>query len=353
MPYPDDPQDPQTPQEPEKEGQQTPAEPPAPEPGTALQPSPPPPPPPAKTAAPAPKDDEESDGEEEGMARMSFLQHLEELRTRLIRSAMGLVVAFFGCMLFMNQMWDWVRQPAIVALKRLGYAPELAALTPMEGISIVWMRVPLLASLFIASPWILYQVWAFIAPGLYKRERRMAVPFILTTAGLFILGGAFAYFVALRLGLYFLLRIGQEAGIHPYISATEYMDLFVNVILGVALIFELPVMIFFLTLLRIVTPKFLMQHSRYAILGITVLAAIVTPTPDAVNMTIVAAPMILLYFFGVFASYLLVLRREKQAFPWRKVMPYILIVAAIVAAILLLVYRYHFHFVGKWPFLVR
>jgi sec-independent protein translocase protein TatC len=262
----------------------------------------PPPPAPVK-AAPPPKDEEEKkDDEEEGMARMSFLEHLEELRTRLIRCALGLIVSFFGCMFFMNQMWDWVRQPAIVALKSLGYAPELAALTPMEGISIVWMRVPLLASLFIASPWILYQVWAFIAPGLYKRERRMAAPFILTTAGLFILGGAFAYYVALRLGLFFLLKIGKEAGIHPYISATEYMDLFINVILGVALIFELPVLIFFLTLLRVVTPKFLLKHSRYAILGITVLAAVVTPTPDAVNMTIVAAPMILLYFVGVFAS---------------------------------------------------
>jgi sec-independent protein translocase protein TatC len=318
-----------------------------------VQPAPPPPPP-AK-APPPPKDkEEEKDGEEEGMARMSFLEHLEELRTRLIRSVLGLVVAFFGCMLFMNQMWDFVRRPATVALKSLGYPPELAALTPMEGISIVWMRVPLLASLFIAAPWILYQVWAFISPGLYKRERRFAAPFILTTAGLFILGGAFAYFVALRLGLFFLLKIGQEAGIHPYISASEYMDLFVNVILGVALIFELPVLVFFLTLLRIVTPKFLMQHSRYAILGITVLAAIVTPTPDAVNMTLVAAPMIVLYFLGVFASFLLVLRREGRAFPWSKVMPAALVIVAILAAIVaVLVFGFHLHAVAKWPFFVK
>lgn len=355
MPYPDDPQDPQTPPDPEKDGRQVPGEPSVPEPSREVQPAPPPTPPaPPKPPPPPKQDEEEKNEDEEGMARMSFLEHLEELRTRLIRCAMGLAVSFFGCMFFMNQMWDWVRQPAIVALKRLGYAPELAALTPMEGISIVWMRVPLLASLFIASPWILYQVWCFIAPGLYKKERRMAAPFILTTAGLFILGGAFAYYVALRLGLYFLLRIGQEAGIHPYISATEYMDLFINVILGVALIFELPVLIFFLTLLRVVTPKFLMQHSRYAILGITVLAAFVTPTPDAVNMTLVAAPMILLYFCGVFASYLLVLRREKQSFPWRKVIPYVLIGIALLAGIVaVLIYGYHYHPVWKWPFLVK
>lgn len=356
MPYPDDPQDPQTPPDPEKDGRVVPGEPAAPEPGKELQPAPPPPPPPAKSDPPpqAKKEEEKKDDEEEGMARMSFLEHLEELRTRLIRCALGLIVSFFGCMLFMNQMWDWVRQPAIVALKSLGYPPELAALTPMEGISIVWMRVPLLASLFIASPWILYQVWAFIAPGLYKRERRMAAPFILTTAGLFILGGAFAYYVALRLGLFFLLKIGQEAGIHPYISATEYMDLFINVILGVALIFELPVLIFFLTLLRVVTPKFLLKHSRYAILGITVLAAVVTPTPDAVNMTIVAAPMILLYFVGVFASYLLVLRREKEAFPWAKVIrPTLLVLAILAGMVAVLVFGFHLHWVTKWPFFVK
>jgi len=304
--------------------------------------------------APPPKKEDEPDEDEEGMARMSFLQHLEELRTRLIRSVLGLVVAFFVCMAFMNQMWDFVRQPAIVALKSLGYPPNLAALTPMEGISIVWMRVPLLASLFLASPWVLYQVWAFISPGLYKRERRFAAPFILTTAGLFILGGTFAYFVALRLGLFFLLKIGKEAGITPYISASEYMDLFVNVILGVALIFELPVLVFFLTLLRIVTPKFLMQHSRYAILGITVLAAIVTPTPDAVNMTLVAAPMIVLYFLGVFASFLLVLRREGKSFPWNKVARPALIVIAVLAAIVaILMFGFHLHWVAKWPFLVK
>src|ERR1035437_2718581 len=346
MPYPDDPQDPQTPPDPEKEGRQTPGEPPAPEStspevrpeaGTAVERVPPAPPPPQKKEESKPDD-------EEGMARMSFLEHLEELRTRLIRSVLGLVVAFFICMAFMNRMWNWVRQPAIFALKSLGYPPNLAAITPMEGITIVWMRVPLLASLFLASPWILYQVWAFIAPGLYKRERRFAAPFILTTAGLFILGGVFAYFVALRLGLFFLLKISQGAGIHPYLSADSYMDLFVNVILGVALIFELPVLVFFLTLLRIVTPKFLMQHSRYAILGITVLAAFVTPTPDALNMTLVATPMIVLYFLGVLASYVLVLRREGRAFPWGKVLRPTLLVIAILAAILaVLVFGFHLH----------
>ena len=288
------------------------------------------------------------------MLRMSFLDHLEELRTRIIRSLAGLFVAFILCICFMNELWDAVRAPAVEALKSLGYPPELAALTPMEGFSIIWVKVPVLACIFVACPWVLYQVWAFISPGLYKKERRLAAPFILSTAGLFILGGCFAYFIAFRFGLTFLLSIGKDAGIHPYISATEYFDLFVNVILGVAIIFELPVLIFFLTLLRIVSPRFLMSHSRYAILAITILAAVVTPTPDAVNMTIFAAPMVLLYFVGVFFSYLLVLRREGRSFPWGKVLPPAFITIAVIAlAFAVLIYAFHFHWLWKWPFFIK
>jgi sec-independent protein translocase protein TatC len=224
----------------------------------------------------------------------------------------------------------------------------------MEGISIVWFRVPILASIFIASPWVLYQVWAFISPGLYKRERRWAVPFILTTAGLFITGGLFAYFIAFRFALTFLLKIGKDAGIRPYIAPTEYMDLFVNVILGVALIFEMPVLIFFLTLLRIVTPKFLLKHSRYAILAIVIVAAIVTPTPDAVTMTLVATPMILLYFVGVFASFLLVLRREGRPFPWKRtVKPLLWTIAICAVGVFVTMLVFHLHWVWKWPFFVK
>ena len=198
-------------------------------------------------------------------------------------------------------------------------------------------------------------MWAFIAPGLYKRERRMAVPFILSTAGLFIMGGCFAYFVGLRFGLLFLLKLNQSYGIHSFMSVSEYFDLFVNVILGVALIFEMPILIFFLTLLHLVHPTFLIKHSRYAILGITILAAAVTPTPDAVNMSLFAAPMIVLYFVGVFASYLLVLHREKRSFPWRKVAKPALYwtLITLVGLIAIAVFAYHYRMVAHWPFLVK
>ena len=313
----------------------------------AAPPSPPPPPP----QAPAKSEPED---EEEELLRMSFLEHLEELRIRLIRALMGLGVAFVTCILFTNKLWDAVRGPAVAALTQLGYPPELAQLTPTEAFTIIWIKLPILAGLFVASPWIVYQAWAFISPGLYRRERRLAVPFIFCTAGLFILGGLFAYFVAFRFGLVFLLGIGSNLGVRPYISLTEYFDLFVNVILGVALVFELPVLIFFLTLLRIASPRFLLRHSRYAILVIVILAAIITPTPDAINLTIFAAPMILLYFVGVFASYLLVLRREGQQFPWRRIAYVVMALAALTAATaVVFVLRFGYHWVWRWPFLVK
>lgn len=309
------------------------------------------PPPPSETSS---TKVDEGDDEEEGMLRMSFLEHLEELRSRLIKALSGLGIAFILCIFFTNALWDAVRQPAVAALKQLGYPPDLAQLTPTEAFTIIWVKLPILAGLFIASPWILYQVWAFISPGLYKRERRLAVPFIFSTAGLFILGGAFAYFVAFRFGLVFLLGIGSSMGVRPYISLTEYTDLFVNVILGVALVFELPVLIFFLTLLRLASPRFLLAHSRYAILLIVIAAAIITPTPDVMNLTIFAAPMIVLYFVGVFASYLLVLSREGQKFPWTKVVyPLLVLAAAGGAGLWLALTKYGFHWIWRWPFLIK
>lgn len=319
---------------------------------SAEAPAPPPAPPPDPPRPPEPV--EEDDSDDEGMLRMSFLEHLEELRMRIIRALSGVAIAFIACIVFSNQLWDAVRAPAVAALTSLGFEPYLAAITPTESFTIVWVRLPLLASLFVAAPWVIYQVWAFIAPGLYKKERRLATPFILCTAGLFILGGAFAYFVAFRFGLTFLLGIGKDSGIKPMISASEYFDLFVNVILGVALVFELPVLIFFLTLLRVASPRFLLRHSRYAILAITIAAAVITPTPDVVNLSIFAAPMILLYFLGVFASYLLVLSREGKSFPWGKVIIWSIVALAFLAGLLYMVMTvYHLKFIPHAPFITR
>ncbi len=308
----------------------------------------------SKLPPPAPPPVDEEDADDEGMLRMSFLQHLEELRSRIIRALMGLGIAFVVSIIFANQLWRIVSEPATIALTHLGFVPKLAQITPMETFSTVWVKLPMLASIFLASPWILYQVWAFIAPGLYKRERRWAAPFVICSAGLFIAGGLFAYFVAFRYGLEFLLGIGRDINIQPLVSVTEYFDLFVNVTLGIGIVFELPVLIFFLTLLHIVTPGFLIRHSRYAILAIVIIAAIVTPTPDVFNLMLFALPMCLLFFVGVFAGYLLVLHREGRRFPWMKVMLVLLpIVLVLVGIMVVVALKFGLSFAPHWPFLVR
>lgn len=303
---------------------------------------------------PVPPPPQEED-EEEGMLRMSFLEHLQELRTRIIRALAGLGVAFTLCMAFGNQLWAIASAPALDALKKIGVKDgALTIIDPMESFSIIWFKLPLVASLFVAAPWVIYQVWAFIAPGLYKRERRWAVPFVVCTAGLFIAGGCFAYFVAFRFGLAFLLSIGYGNGVVPMVSVERYFDLFVNVMLGVSLVFELPVLIFFLTLLRVVSPRWLLAQSRYAVLGIVVVAAIVTPTPDVFNLMLFAVPMCALYFVGIFAGYLLVLKREGGRFPWGKFLWWTAWVLLVIAGSLFVaIYRYHYHWVRHWPFLVR
>lgn len=320
----------------------------------AVTPPKPPTPAPPPPAPPPPPSNDPEDQEEEGMLRMSFLEHLEELRSRIIRALAGLGVAFVLSLTFANELWLAVQQPASKALSDLGFKPELYQLSPMEVFSTVWVKLPMLASIFLASPWLLYQVWAFIAPGLYKKERRLAAPFVISSAGLFLLGGLFAYFVVFRFGLTFLLGIGRDIHIAPVVSVTEYFDLFVNVMLGVGLVFELPVLIFFLTLLRIVSPSFLLSHSRYAILIITIIAAVVTPTPDVFNLMLFTIPMVALYFVGVFASYLLVLRREGKAFPWKIVFWILAVTLAIGAAVVwVLTWRFGFRLIQSWPFLTR
>ena len=305
---------------------------------------PPPPPPPGGDA-----------DEDEGMLRMSFLEHLEELRSRIIKALIGIGVAFVLSLAFAGPLWKIIAAPAVEALRNLGInPPELVAITPMEQFNTIWVKIPLLCSAFLASPWLLYQVWAFISPGLYRRERRWAVPFIACSAGLFILGGLFAYFIAFRYGLTFLLGIGMGNYVRPMVSISTYSDMFVNVILGVGLVFELPVLIFFLTLLRVVNPQFLLNHSRYAILAIFIIAAVVTPTPDAFNMMLFATPMCLLFFVGIFASYLLVLNREGRRFPWSRVLiPVLLVLILVSGGLILAITKFGLHLVPRWPFLMR
>ncbi len=288
---------------------------------------------------------------------MSFLEHLEELRTRILHSLSGLVIAYGIALVFKIELFHWMRQPFDRAVENLpsDLNVQLVAITPIEQFHLLWLKLPIVAAIFIAAPWLGYQVWAFIAPGLYQRERRWAMPFVFVTTVLFLLGGVFGYFVALRFALEFLLGVGQEVDIQSMISVNAYYGTFVSIMLGLGVVFQLPIVIFALTVLRIASPSFLLTNVRYAILIIFALAAVITPTPDIFNMILFAAPMILLFFVGIGASYLFVLHREDRGVPWRRIIIITVLVVAVIALVVIyyLQSRLGYQFVPDFPWFIK
>jgi len=243
--------------------------------------------------------------------RMSFFEHLVELRTRLIHAAIAIVLGTGIGLLFSKHFISFIVQPMHLALRSAGLADNLYYTSPAGYVSLV-INLGLYLGIAIAMPYVLYQVWLFVAPGLFKHERNAVAGFIISSMFLFLCGVAFAYFIMLPTTLKFLINFANEGPIKPLISINEYFDLTLMILLGLGVVFELPVLIFILSLFGIVTPKFLLKNFRYAMVIITVAAAIITPTPDATTMLVFMAPMILLYFLGVLVSYV-VLRRKQAA----------------------------------------
>jgi sec-independent protein translocase protein TatC len=159
-----------------------------------------------------------------------------------------------------------------------------------------------MAGLFVASPFVLYQIWCFISPGLYRHEKRYVLPFMTSTIALFLAGGYFGYRIVLPQALVFLIGYGKD--FQPMITLTEYSSLFLTIIVGLGVIFEMPIVIFFLALMGMVSAGWMWRNIRYAILGIFVVAAIITPTPDILNMCIFAAPMVALYILSTGIAWL-------------------------------------------------
>lgn len=239
---------------------------------------------------------------------MSFFEHLAELRTRLIYSLAAVGIGALIGLLISEKVFGFIARPMQAALRDAHLEDKLVYTSP-TGVVNLLITLGLYLGIVIALPVVLYQVWLFIAPGLYRREQRGVLTFVLSSVFLFLSGIAFGYFVMLPYILKFLISF--QGPFKPLISINEYFDLILIVLLGLGVIFELPVLIFFLSLFGIVTPRFLWKNFRYAMLIITIVAAIVTPTPDALTMIIFMAPMVLLYFVGMGVSYAVVRRRAR------------------------------------------
>jgi sec-independent protein translocase protein TatC len=237
------------------------------------------------------------DESERQLPKMSFLEHLEELRKRLIVSIVALGAAFLLCWNFADRIFAILEKP----LAKFLTPGDKLVYTRLTEPFMLYMKVAFFAGIFIASPIILLQLWLFIAPGLYKKERRYAAPFIIVASLFFIAGGYFGYRVLLPGTCAFFLETGRQ--FKQMIKADEYFSFASTLILATGLVFETPILIFFLARLGVVTPAFLMQKLKYAIVLAFIIAAIVTPTPDMITQTALALPMIGLYLLGVGIAY--------------------------------------------------
>ena len=237
----------------------------------------------------------------EQMPAMSFLEHLEELRKRIIYSILAVAAGFFLCWGYAERIFALMQQPIMIALKRNGMPEKLVYLSPTEPCTL-YMKIGLMAGVFVAAPIILYQVWMFISPGLYRNERRYVIPFMCSTVFLFMAGGYFGYKLVYPQALEFLIGYGKQ--FQPMITIGEYTDLFLTIILGLGAVFELPILVFFLSLMGVVTASWMWRNLRYSILAIFAIAAILTPTTDIMNMCIFAAPMVALYIISIGIAFL-------------------------------------------------
>jgi sec-independent protein translocase protein TatC len=248
---------------------------------------------------------------EDPTARMSFFEHLVELRKRIFYALAFIAGGVVLGLLISQQVTWWFAKPVLKALADANVANNRLIYTSPMGALTLYITLGFYIGLVLALPFVLHQIWLFVAPGLYKHERRAVVWFVGSGTLLFLAGAAFGYYVALPMTLKFLLSI--QGPFQPMISVNEYFDMALVVLAGLGLVFQLPILIFFLALFGIVTPKFLWQNFRYAILVISIIAAAITPTTDALTMLVFMAPMIVLYVIGIGVAAVVVRGKRKRA----------------------------------------
>jgi sec-independent protein translocase protein TatC len=251
-------------------------------------------------------------------AKMPFLAHLEELRKRLIVSFCAIGIAFPLAFYFRTTLLELLQWPLttdVVMGRRFpfiafAHKPPIAKLTALGPAETLWthFKVAFIAGLFVALPVVLYQIWKFVSPGLYPKERHFALPFVVLSTICFFLGAAFCFLIVLPLALQFLLTFDPTIQQMPRFS--EYVDFTLKFLLAFGVIFELPLAMTIAARLGVVTPQFLARNRKYAILVNFIIAAILTPTPDVFNQSLMALPMCLLYEVGIVAARIAARRRK-------------------------------------------
>ena len=229
--------------------------------------------------------------------KLPLTSHLEELRKRLIRILIVVGIGFFVSYYFKEFLFKVITQPLVDALPKNSHM----IFTGLPEAFFIYMKIAFFASLFFTSPYVFYQIWRFIAPGLYASEKRYVIPFVLSSTFLFIAGVLFGYFLALPPAFEFFVAFGTDF-LKPMISFREYLSFSLKMLLAFGLSFELPVFIFFMAKLGIVNAAMLRKQRRYAILIIFIVAAVLTPSPDAFSQILMAVPLMVLYEISIFLA---------------------------------------------------
>ncbi len=255
--------------------------------------------------------------------KMPLMEHLSELRKRIIICLVALLLAFiltfsyseyiFKLLLFpLNYTPQFsIKEGIVFVLDQKLQSTKLVFLGPAEAF---WMnmKIALVCGFILTIPVIFYQLWKFISPGLYSHEKKYVLPFVLTATGLFLMGVAFCYLIVLPFAMSFLLGYKVGDFLMPMLSVGLYIDFLLKFLLAFGFVFELPVLIVVATRLGLITPQTLKKYRRLAIILAFVVAAIITPTPDAFNQTLMAIPMIILYEVGIWVSIILNKKRENK-----------------------------------------
>jgi sec-independent protein translocase protein TatC len=238
--------------------------------------------------------------------KMTFLEHLEELRQRLVRAAVYLAAGFGVCWGFREDIFHFMVGP----MRKAGFSGKFIFTSPAEAL-MLYMKMAFFVGIFVAAPFILWEIWGFISPGLYKNEKKWAFPFIGMGTVFFAGGALFGHYLLFPMTFQFLYTFGgEDMQFLPRIG--EYWSFYSWFLLGLGLVFQIPVIIFVLARLGLVTPGFLLRGWKFAVVFCFVAAAIITPTPDMVTQTALAAPMIGLYLLGVLVAWLFGKKREKE-----------------------------------------
>ncbi len=251
--------------------------------------------------------DPDSDDQDEGEAKMSFLEHLDELRKRIIYAAISIGVGFLIAFAFVQRLFDFVMRPLQAGLPAGG---TLIYTEPTEAF-ILYIQIAAIAGLVIALPLVMTQVWLFIAPGLYSQEKKLAIPFIVMSSAFFIAGAAFSHYVVFPLTWKFFMSFTSD-----YLTFMPRIEpafaLYIKLILAFGIVFQMPTIVLFLARMGVVTARFMWRHTKYAVLIIVIVSAIVTPDGGGVSLVAMSVPLFFLYVVSIGLAWLFGKKKKKN-----------------------------------------